>query len=90
MNTIEIYIAISKESHKGLGYWVTLKREDGTSITPFMSYKMDHAIIEATNYANFFGLTLPKIQPIESMGLSQELIDAGYKDAEPFIEFKRY
>lgn len=81
-HSIEVYINVMLESGKGLSYWVTFKRPDGGKITPYMSYIMDRAIYQAAEYGLFFGVEVPKLEPIASVGLTQEIIDAGYKEAE--------
>lgn len=74
----------------GLSYWVYFKREDGEKVCPFKSYHMDHAIVEASTYAHFFGVEAPKLVPIEDMGLTQEMIDAGYNEAKIMLEFEEF
>ena len=84
---IKIYIGVMKEAGKGLSYWVTFERPDGGRITPYMCYIMDRSIYQAAEYGSFFGLEVPKLEPIERLGLTQEIIDAGYKEAEFMLSF---
>jgi hypothetical protein len=81
-----IYIGVMKESVKGLSYWVKIERDDGGRISPYMSYIMDRSIYTAAEWAHFFGIEVERLEPIESIGLTQELIDAGYKEAEFMVE----
>lgn len=83
MTVTRVVIGIMKESDKGLSYWVYLYREDGGKFSPYMSYYMDRAIYTAAEYANFLGLEVEKIEVSDwNPYLTQEMIDAGYEEAE--------
>lgn len=87
---VTITIDIMREANLGLSYWVYINRDDGEKVCPYKTYQMDQAIVEASMYANFFGLEAPKLVPMEDMGLTQEMIDAGYKEAEIMLEFEEF
>jgi hypothetical protein len=81
-----VYIAVMKESGKGFSYWVQIQRDDEGRISPYMSYKMDQSIYIAAEWAAFFGMEADPIEAMPDIGLTQEMIDAGYKEASLMLE----
>jgi hypothetical protein len=75
-----------KESGKGLSYWVKIERENGGRISPYMSYIMDRSIYTAAEWALFFGIEMEPLVPIPEMGLTQDMIDAGFQEAKLMLD----
>lgn len=87
MKNITLKIHVMREAEpKGLSYLLAFVRDDDTYMTPSHSYDLSNIIIEAHEYAKFFDVAEPTIEPIEQIGLTQDIIDKAYADAVHMID----
>lgn len=86
---MKVEIWISKESTKGLGYWVKFVKDDGQNICPYMTYALENAIHEANAYGEFFEVKVDLPKPNERLGLTEEMIQKSYEDYKKFSFHKK-